>query len=69
MTDSETETRLRDDLRAEYLQLRKNYEDSDGRIPTIKAWGSLLTAGGVAVGYKEAAAGVLLITIATALYL
>jgi hypothetical protein len=66
---SEVDPRLRDDLKAEYLQLQTNYENFDGRILTIKSWGSLLTAGGLAVGYKEGAIGVLLVTIATALYL
>jgi hypothetical protein len=69
MGETATASGLRDDLKAEYLQLQKNYEDFDGRILTIKSWGSLLTAGGLAVGYKEAAIGVLLVTIATALYL
>jgi hypothetical protein len=53
MGETATASGLRDDLKAEYLQLQKNYEDFDGRILTIKSWGSLLTAGGLAVGYKR----------------
>jgi hypothetical protein len=69
MSESDPTSRLRDDLKAEYLRLQQNYEDFDGRILTIKSWGSLLTAGGLAVGYKETEIGVLVVTIATALYL
>jgi hypothetical protein len=69
MSEAEDETRLREELTAEYMQLQKAYEDFDGRVLTIKSWTSVLTLGGVAAGYKELSIGVLMVTALGAAYL
>src|SRR5580704_10457002 len=44
---------LRDELKAEYLQLQNTYEDFDKRSLTIKGWVAAAAVAGASLGLKD----------------